>query len=92
MGMSDQITVAHGELVLIRLAAQITGHTEKALQRKIERGVLAEGKHYHRHDGNIYIDMPAFNAMIRPAKKAGADHGTTGRRDRAPGAQHQGRG
>lgn len=33
----DQITVAHGELVLIPLAAQITGHTVKALQRKIER-------------------------------------------------------
>ena len=38
--------------------------------------VLAEGLHYRRHDENIYIDMPAFNAMVRPARKAGADHVT----------------
>ncbi|MDO9252558.1 MAG: excisionase [Hydrogenophaga sp.] len=65
--MTD-IIVQPSETVLIRLAAAMTGHTPKALERKIARGVLAEGIHYHRHDGNIYINMPAFQGLVRGEK------------------------
>lgn len=62
--MTD-IVVQPSETVLIKLAAAMTGHTVKALERKIARGVLAEDIHFHRHDGNIYIDMPAFQRLVR---------------------------
>lgn len=48
-------------LKLLPLAAQETGYTEKALKRKIEDGVLIEGKHYYRApDGRLSIDMEEF--------------------------------
>lgn len=48
----------------LQLAATMLGHTVKALERKIERGIWAEGKHFYRRDGRIYIDMQAVEAWV----------------------------
>lgn len=48
-------------LHLIKKVAEETGYTVKALQRKIEVGILVEGVHYHRSpDGRIAIDTEEF--------------------------------
>lgn len=39
---------------------RITGITVKAVERKIERGVWAEGKHFVKRDGRRLIDMQAY--------------------------------
>jgi len=48
-------------LKLLHLVAAETGYSEKALRRKIEDGILIEGKHYYRSpDGRISIDTEEF--------------------------------
>lgn len=56
--------VAPARLVRISLAATVTGLTEKAIRRKIEDGVWAEGKHYHRRGGGVYIDLRAYERWV----------------------------
>lgn len=51
--------------VAICLCAAVTGFTEKALRRMIERGKLAKGIHYHKDSiGSITINLPEFNRLI----------------------------
>jgi len=59
------IIVQPSEVVLIKLASVMTGLTVRAIEGKIQRGVLAEGVHYHKHDTNTYIDMPALQRLVR---------------------------
>ncbi|KJA11314.1 excisionase [Acidovorax temperans] len=65
--MSDTVTVAPARFVTIRLYALISGHTEKAIRRKMERGVWLEGKHWRRADGVIYIDTKATERWVEAA-------------------------
>lgn len=59
--------VAAARWVTIRLAAQLTGLTEKAIRRKIERGIWLEGVHWRRADGGIFIDMQRYNTWVEKA-------------------------
>jgi len=54
------ITLTPARFVTVKLAATLTGISEKAIRRKIERGVWLEGKHWRRADGGIFIDMKAY--------------------------------
>ena len=66
--MDTPVLVAPARLVRIRLAAAIMGLTEKAIRRKIERGVWLEGKHWRRADGGIYIDTRAVEKWVEVAQ------------------------
>lgn len=65
--MSTEAPVAPARWVTIRLAAQITGLTEKAIRRKLERGTWLEGVHWRKADGGIFIDMQRYNRWVETA-------------------------
>lgn len=65
---SPTVAVVASRYPSLQLAAAMLGKTVKALQRKIERGVLVEGKHYHRRDGSIYIDIEAYEQWVKTGK------------------------
>lgn len=65
--MSPAVTVTPTRFVTIRLYATISGHTEKAIRRKMERGVWLEGKHWRRADGVIYIDTKETERWVETA-------------------------
>lgn len=46
--------------VTVNHAAKLTGFTEKAIRRKIERNIWLEGKHFKKLDGRLLIDMEAY--------------------------------
>ena len=51
--------------VLLNVAAQMTGYTIKAMERKIERGDWLEGKVWVRApDGRILIDMLGYQRWV----------------------------
>lgn len=58
------IQVTTSRFVTITLAAALTGLTEKAIRRKMERNVWLEGKHWRRADGGIYIDMKEYEQWV----------------------------
>lgn len=59
--------MAPARFVTIKLAAQLTGLTEKAIRRKIERGIWLQGKHWRKADGGILIDMKGYEAWAEKA-------------------------
>jgi hypothetical protein len=59
-------TLAPARDVTIRLAATVTGLTERAIEAKIREGVWLEGQEYNRApDGRSYVDMHAVGRWIR---------------------------
>ena len=58
------VQVAPARFVTIDLASAISGLTEKAIRRMIEDAVWAEGKHYRRRHGRIYVDMKEFELWV----------------------------
>ena len=65
MSAAEQtVQVTPARFVTIRLAEQLTGITEKAIRRKMERGIWLEGKHWRRADGGIFIDMKEFEQWV----------------------------
>jgi hypothetical protein len=62
--VEQRIQVTPARFVTIKLAEIITGLTEKAIRRKMERGVWLEGKHWRRADGGIFIDMKEFEQWV----------------------------
>lgn len=59
--------MATARFITIRLASQVTGLTEKAIRRKIERGIWLEGRHFRRADGGIFIDMKRYEEWAEKA-------------------------
>jgi hypothetical protein len=56
---------------LITKIAEETGYTPKAIRRKIEDGVLVQGRHYKKApDGHILIDIEAFNSWVEGNERA----------------------
>ena len=45
-------------------AAALTGLTKKAMDRKVERNVWAEGKHFRLRDGLRYLDLAAYEKWV----------------------------
>lgn len=57
--------VAAARYVTIKLYAQITGKSEGAIRKKIERGIWQEGRHYRRDpQGCIWINRPGVEAWV----------------------------
>jgi hypothetical protein len=51
--------------VRLPLFEQLTGYTQKAVRRKIERGVWVEGRQFRRApDGHILIDMEGYKKWV----------------------------
>ncbi len=61
---APSVAVVAARFVLLHLAAAMTGATKKALERKIERGMWIEGKHFRRRDGGVWVDMNAIEQWI----------------------------
>ncbi len=62
--MSEIIFVAPARFVTLPLAEKCIGLTVKAMERKIERGVWAEGIQYRRRDGGIFVDLRRFEQWV----------------------------
>ena len=61
----SEVTPTLSRYVLLNMAAQMTGYTVKAMERKIERGDWIEGKVWLRApDGRILIDMLGFQRWV----------------------------
>ena len=58
------VQVAPARFVTIDLASVMSGLTEKAIRRMIEDGVWAEGKHYRRRHGRVFVDMQEFERWV----------------------------
>lgn len=59
------VQVSAAPYVTIRLAATITGLTEKAIRRKIEDGKWLEGREYRRSpDGGIFISIKGYQRWV----------------------------
>lgn len=59
--------------VRVKLAADLTGYTEKAIRRKIEAGVWIEGQQFVRApDNNILIDMEGYNKWVAGQQLVGS--------------------
>ena len=65
--MTATAMVAPDRFVTIRLFATISGLTEKAIRRKMERGVWLEGRQWRRADGVIYIDRKETEKWVETA-------------------------
>lgn len=51
--------------VLINKLAEMSGYTEKAIRRKIERGELVEGTHFLRSpDGRLQFDLEEWGKWV----------------------------
>lgn len=61
---SPTVAVVAASTVLIPTAAAMLGLSKKAIERKIERGVWVEGKHFARRDGNVFIIIPAVEQWV----------------------------
>lgn len=63
-----RLSLTASRYVTIELAAALTGLTEKAIRRKIEREVWLEGRHWHKRDGGILIDMKEYEKWAETGK------------------------
>jgi len=53
----------------IKLFAELTGYSEKAVRRKIEEGIFVEGIHFKRAPDNcILIDATEFERWVEGSK------------------------
>ncbi len=51
--------------VTVKVAASITGFTEKAIRRKIQDGVWLEGREYRKSpDGRILISVKGYTSWV----------------------------
>jgi hypothetical protein len=51
--------------VRLRLFAEQSGYTEKAIRRKIEEGIWVQNREYRRApDGSLLIDVEGYNRWV----------------------------
>ncbi len=63
--MEPAVLLAPSRFVTVELAATVIGLTAKAIRRKIEDGMWAEGIQYRRApDGRVYVDLRKFEAWV----------------------------
>lgn len=66
--MTEQVLIAPAPYVTVRLAAAITGLTEKAIRRKIEEGKWLEGREFRRTpDGTIMVSLRGYQQWVEKA-------------------------
>jgi len=62
---SGVVQIQSAPYVTVRLAASMTGLSEKAIQSKIDEGVWIEGREWRRGpDGRRYISVRGYSAWI----------------------------
>jgi hypothetical protein len=60
----EAVQITPARFVTIDLAVKLTGLTEKAIRRKMERGIWAEGIHFRKRDGGIFIDLRGYERWV----------------------------
>ena len=59
------LALCPARMVVISLAARVTGLTVRAINGKIDDGHWIEGKEWHRGpDGRRYIDLEGYNSWV----------------------------
>ncbi len=67
--MSNEMAISSADYVTVRLAAQITGLTEKAIRKKIECGKWLEGREFRRSpDGGVFISMKGYQRWVESGR------------------------
>ncbi len=67
--MSNEMVISSADYVTVRLAAQITGLTEKAIRKKIESGKWLEGREFRRSpDGGVFISMMGYKRWVESGR------------------------
>lgn len=56
--------VVSSRYVTIALAASMTGFTEDAIRKKIERSVWIEGREWIKREGRYLIDMKGYEKWV----------------------------
>lgn len=65
MEAQQTVQLVPARYVVIKLAAQLTGYTARAIEHKIYRGDWREGIEYRRGpDGRILIDMQGYARWV----------------------------
>jgi hypothetical protein len=60
--------------VTVKLAAILTGLSEKAIRRKMEEGKWLEGREYRKSpDGGIFISIKGYSAWVERGVEQGFD-------------------
>ncbi len=67
MPAEETARVATSRWVTIALAASVTGLTEKAIRRKIQRGVWLLNRHWRKVDGRVYINLVEYEKWVERA-------------------------
>lgn len=68
MNTEASIHINPAPYVTVKLAATITGLTEKAIRRKIEEGKWLEGREYRKSpDGGVFISIKGYTAWVERA-------------------------
>lgn len=62
------VVVNTSRFVTIELASAKTGLTVPAIRAKIHKAEWAEGMHYVRRDGRIYIDMEGYERWVEKGR------------------------
>lgn len=65
MNTEASMHVTPAPYVTVKLAATLTGLTEKAIRRKIEEGKWLEGREYRKSpDGGVFISIKGYAAWV----------------------------
>ena len=62
------VLLAPSRFVTVKLAAQLTGLTVKAIEHKMARGTWLLGKHYRKADGRLFVDMKEVERWVVKAQ------------------------
>ena len=61
----QQVHLSPAAYVTVKLAAALTGLSEKAIRRKMEEGKWLDGREYKRApDGGIFISMRGYERWV----------------------------
>jgi hypothetical protein len=60
----ETIEIASARYVTVELSSKVTGLSTKSIRNRIDRNLWAEGVHYIRRDGRIFIDMKGFEKWV----------------------------
>jgi hypothetical protein len=69
-GANGGMDVDPAPYVTVKLAAQLTGLSEKAIRRKIEEGKWLDGREYRRSpDGGVFISIKGYSAWVEGGRR-----------------------
>lgn len=62
-----QVRLTSAAYVTVKLAASLTGLTDRAIRRKIQEGKWLEGREYERRDGSVFVSMRGYDRWVQGA-------------------------